>query len=70
MTANKNLLRRKFAKVIEAYALKAGCSLDEALDRFYRSQTYELMRDGVSNMNCMSETYLAEELMEEFPTNK
>ena len=70
MTANKNLLRRKFAKVIEAYALSSGCSLDEALDRFYRSQTYELMRDGVSNMHCMSETYLAEELMEEFPDNK
>ena len=70
MMANKNLLRRKFAKVIEAYALCSGCSLDEALDRFYRSQTYELMRDGVSNMHCMSEAYLAEELMEEFPANK
>lgn len=70
MTANKNLLRRKFAKVIEAYALSSGCSLDEALDRFYRSQTYELMRDGVSNMHCMSEAYLAEELMEEFSANK
>ena len=70
MTANKNLLRRKFAKVIEAYALSSGCSLDEALDRFYRSQTYELMRDGVSNMHCMSDAYLAEELMVEFPDNK
>ena len=65
MTANKNLLRMKFARVIEAYAARMGCSLDEALDKFYRSQTYELMRDGISDMHCMSESYLVDELIEE-----
>ena len=65
MTANKNLLRMKFARVIEAYAARMGCSLDEALDKFYRSQTYELMRDGISDMHCMSDTYLVDELVEE-----
>lgn len=65
MTANKNLLRMKFARVIEAYAKRAGCTLDEALDVFYKSKTYELMRDGVSDMHCMSDAYLVEELMEE-----
>ena len=65
MTANKNLLRMKFARVIEAYAARTGCSLAQALDRFYRSQTYEFMRDGVSDMHCMSEAYLVDELIEE-----
>lgn len=65
MTANKNLLRMKFARVIEAYADRKGCSLDEALDVFYKSQTYELMRDGISDMHCMSEQYLVEELIDE-----
>ncbi len=65
MTANKNLLRMKFARVIEAYAARTGCSLAQALDRFYKSQTYELMRDGVSDMHCMSEAYLVDELIEE-----
>lgn len=65
MTANKNLLRMKFARVIEAYAARMGCSLDEALDKFYRSQTYELMRDGISDMHCMSDAYLVDELIEE-----
>ena len=65
MTANKNLLRMKFARVIEAYAARTGCSLDEALDRFYRSQTYELMRDGVSDMHCMSDEYLVDEILDE-----
>ena len=65
MTANKNLLRMKFARVIEAYAARTGCSLAQALDRFYRSQTYEFMRDGISDMHCMSEAYLVDELIEE-----
>ena len=66
MTANRNLLRMKFARVIEAYAARTGCSLDEALDRFYKSQTYELMRDGVSDMHCMSDEYLVDELVDEY----
>ena len=65
MTANKNLLRMKFARVIEAYAARTGCSLSDALDCFYRSKTYELMRDGVSDMHCMSDDYLVDELVEE-----
>ena len=66
MTANRNLLRVEFARVIEAYAARTGCSLDEALDRFYKSQTYELMRDGVSDMHCMSDEYLVDELVDEY----
>ena len=65
MTANKNLLRMKYARVIEAYAARTGCTLEEALDKFYRSQTYELMRDGISDMHCMSDAYLVDELVEE-----
>ena len=68
MTANRNLLRMKFARVIEAYAARTGCSLDEALDHFYKSQTYELMRDGVSDMHCMSDEYLVDELVDEYPS--
>ena len=66
MTANKNLLRMKYARVIEAYAARTGCTFDDALDRFYRSQTYELMRDGISDMHCMSDEYLVDELVDEF----
>ena len=65
MTANKNLLRMKFARVIEAYAVRSGCTLDEALDRFYRSKTLELMQEGVSDLHCMSDAYLVDELVEE-----
>jgi len=63
VTANRNLLRMKYAKVIEAYAKQTGRSLDESLRRFYLSQTYEMMRDGVSDLHCMSIPYLVEDLL-------
>ena len=33
---------------------------------FYHSEVYPLLRDGVSDMHCMSDLYLAEELKEEY----
>ena len=33
---------------------------------FYRSEVYLLIRDGVSDMHCMSDAYLAEELEPEY----
>jgi len=65
VTANKNLLRMKYARVIEALAARTGRSLDEALDAFYRSRTCEFMRDGVSDMHCMSVDYLVDEIVDE-----
>lgn len=65
MTANRNLLRMKYVRVIEALAERKGVSLTEALDLFYRSNTYSLMRDGVSDLHCMSEAYLADEIIAE-----
>jgi len=43
-----------------------GMSLDCALDFFYRSEVYQLMRDGVSDLHCMSDAYLADELKMEY----
>ncbi len=62
MTANPILLQKKYSRVIECFAKQQGLSLDAALDFFYHSQVYQLIRDGVSDMHCMSDAYLAEEL--------
>ena len=69
MTANPILLQKKYARVIECFAKQQGLSLDEALSLFYHSEVYQLMRDGVSDMHCMSELYLAEELEQEYNQN-
>ncbi|RKW45955.1 MAG: DUF3791 domain-containing protein, partial [Lachnospiraceae bacterium] len=40
--------------------------LDEALNFFYHSFTYELMSEGISDMHCMSDEYLTEDLEREY----
>ena len=69
MNANPILLQKKYARVIERFAEKADLSLDEALKLFYNSSTYRLMHDDVSDMQCMSYYYLADELMMEYRGN-
>ena len=66
MTANPILLQKKYSRVVECFAKLQGLSLDEALGLFYHSEVYRLMRDGVSDMHCMSDAYLAEELKQEY----
>ena len=66
MNANPILLQKKYSRVIECFAKQQGLSLDAALNFFYHSETYQLMRDGVSDMHCMSDLYLADELKDEY----
>lgn len=66
MTANPILLQKKYSRVVECFAKRQAISRDVALDFFYHSEVYLLMRDGVSDMHCMSDDYLAEELQQEY----
>jgi hypothetical protein len=65
MTANRTLLQHKYANVIETFSEMQNISLRESLDIFYKSDTYQDMREGVSDMHCRSDKYLAEELVME-----
>ena len=65
MTANPILLQKKYSRVIECFAKQQGLSLDAALNLFYHSEVYQLIRDGISDMHCMSDEYLVEELIDE-----
>ena len=69
MTANPILLQKKYSRVIECFAKQQGLSLDAALGLFYHSEVYQLMRDGISGMHCMSDAYLADELEQEYSKN-
>ncbi len=66
MKANPILLQMKYARVVARFAERMKLPLTDALDFFYHSQTYLLMRDGVADMHCMSDIYLAEKLAEEY----
>lgn len=66
MNANPILLQKKYARVVELFAEEKGFTLDEALDFFYSSQVYQLMSEGCSDMHCMSDQYLVQDLIEEY----
>lgn len=63
MQANPILLQRKYARIVKLFAELAGLTYEQALDAFYNSKTFELISEGVADMHCFSDDYLAEELM-------
>ena len=68
MVANRLLVGHKCDGVIKAYAELAGIPLREAFDVFYKSNLYTKITQGISDMHCRSDGYLAEELRIETST--
>jgi hypothetical protein len=66
MKADNLILQCKYFSVINAFALMGNLHLREALDLFYKSEIYKEMRDGISDMHCRSDKYLAEDLLNEY----
>ncbi len=52
----------KIARVIAEYSRAYGVSPEEAADAYYRSLTSEMIEEGVADLHCRSNGYLAEEL--------
>ncbi len=65
MLANKIILQRKFARIVQMFAEQTGISYEEALGTFYDSKTFELISEGIADMHCMSDKYLVDELIAE-----
>ena len=65
MNAHPVLLQKKYARIIAGFAEKEKMSLENALDFFYKSELYQLISQGISDMHCMSDDYLTEELKAE-----
>jgi len=66
MKTENIILQLIYPGIIEAFAKIGNISLREALDIFYKSQLYIEMSEGISDMHCRSEKYLAEELLQEW----
>ena len=45
---------------------RKSVALEDALSFFYDSDTYKLISEGVADMHCRSDEYLADELMMEY----
>lgn len=66
MTAAPLILQMKYTDIVKGFAETQQLSLDEALKFFYNSEVYQLLKDGVSDLHCMSDKYLIEDLEEEY----
>jgi len=62
MTASRQLIGHKMAGVIKAYAELAEIPIRESFNTFYRSYLYTEISNGLSDMHCRADGYLAEEL--------
>lgn len=66
MEANKTILQMKYARIVAIFAKETGLALEDALSFFYDSDTYQLISEGIADLHCRSDEYLADELMIEF----
>lgn len=66
MNANPVLLQKKYSHIVYDFSSKIGITLDDALAVFYHSTLYQLISEGISDMHCMSDAYLVEELEIEY----
>lgn len=60
----------KCANIIKAISELSGLPLKEAADIFYNSETAGLIEDGVADLQCRSDKYLATLVLEESQENE
>ena len=66
--ASHAILEAKYARIIEAMSQQHEVSLEEAMDIFYNSPLLPLIEEGVADLHCRSDHYLAEEIWQEYVT--
>ena len=69
MFADKIILQMKYARIVRLFADKLQIKYEDALAFFYDSDTYNLISNGVADMHCLSDEYLADELLMEWKGN-
>ena len=65
MTADRTILRMKYARIIALVATMRQCSVENAMELFYTSRTFKEISEGLSDLYTMSDKYLAEEIIRE-----
>lgn len=56
----------KCARIIACISDMYGVSLEKATDIYYGSETANMIEEGVSDLHCRSDKYLAEEIWREY----
>ena len=58
------------ARIILCISEMAGVGIQEATDMFYESETANLIEEGVADLHCRSDKYLATLVIEEYQEKK
>lgn len=53
----------KYARIIKGIAEQLSISLEEAMDKFYHSVTFQMIQNGVADLHCRSVQYLIDEFL-------
>ena len=66
MTGKQILLQAKYARIIQCLSERYDVSLELAMEKFYHSNAFQLINDGVADLYCRSDLYLADEVALEY----
>ena len=66
MQADKVILQMKYARIVRLSADRLHLTYEDALGFLYDSDTYRLISEGIGDMQCLSDEYLADELLMEW----
>lgn len=69
MNGKQILLQAKYARIIQCISQRYCVSQELAMDRLYHSNTFQLINDGVADLHCRSDLYLADEIALEYERN-
>lgn len=65
----QTILSAKNARIIALLSSLLNKSIEEAADVFYNSEIAQMIQDGVSDLHCRSDEYLANEIFLEYSEN-
>ncbi|MCQ2345374.1 MAG: DUF3791 domain-containing protein [Paludibacteraceae bacterium] len=60
-----SVLQRKLARIVMLLATSADISPEQALDIFYKSETYKQLTNSATGLHLMSDDYILEDLLHE-----
>ena len=64
---SKRIIRsEQCARIILCISEMSGVSISEAADMYYESETAYLIEEGVADLHCRSDKYLASLVIEEY----
>lgn len=68
---SKQMMRgEQCARIILYISEMYGILIDEATDIYYNSETADMIEEGVADLHCRSDKYLAEEIWNEYQEAK